>query len=231
MCVSIAAGTSKPVGSPTAECRLPLRDLEAMIDELRTERLLLRPLTLDDADAYFRVYGDPRTWEHLPSSRHTSRAMSVDAIERAIAGRLEYGFSHNAVFLREPVGALPAGAFLGSAGARMLDFDAWNLGYRFAPEAWGRGFATEAARASLTAAQTTRPDTPVTARVLGDNAASIRVIERIGLELQWRGRAARLGGSDDEHSSTPGTTTHLDRVIYADRALGDEMLDAVIALG
>lgn len=202
-----------------------------MAQTLQTERLLLRPLAIDDVDAYYAVYGDARTWEHLPGGRHTSRDESERAIRASIDSRRAYGFAHCAVVLREPLGELPAGVFLGSAGAKMLDFDAWNLGYRFAPEAWGHGFATEAATASLSAAQATRPDTPVTARVLGNNAGSIRVLERIGLELQWQGRSARLGGSDDDHPSTPGGTTHLDRVIYADRALGDETLDAVIALG
>lgn len=194
-----------------------------MIDELLTERLLLRPLTLDDVDAYFDVYGDARTWEHLPSGRHTSRAVSEEAIQSAIDGRLAYGLSHNAVVLRQPLGGLPAGVFLGSAGAKMLDFDAWNLGYRFAPAAWGHGFATEAAAVSLEAARSTRPSTPVTARVLGDNAASIRVLERIGLQRVWQGRSA---------PAPDGTgTTHLDRVIFADRALDADTLDAVIALG
>lgn len=196
-----------------------------MIDELRTERLLLRPLTLDDADAYFGVYGDPRTWEHLPSGRHRSRDVSERAIQSAIEARLAHGFSHNAVIAREPVGALPAGAFLGSAGAKMLDFDAWNLGYRFAPAAWGHGFATEAAAASLEAAQMTRPSTPVTARVLAENGASIRVLERVGLQLIWRGRSA------SEPDGADGSTTHLERLIFADRQLDDDTLDAVIALG
>lgn len=202
-----------------------------MAQTLQTARLLLRPLALDDVDAYHAVYGDARTWQHLPSGRHTRRDESERAIRSSIDSRREYGFAHCAVLLREPLGGLPAGAFLGSAGAKMLDFDAWNLGYRFAPEAWGHGFATEAATASLAAAQATRPDSPVTARVLGNNAGSIRVLERIGLELQWQGRSARLGGADDDHPSTPGGTTHLVRVIYADRPLDDETLDAVIALG
>ncbi len=133
-----------------------------MIDELRTDRLLLTPLTLDHVDAYYRVYGDPRTWEHLPSGRHTSRGESARAIERSMQSRRTYGFGHCAVVLREPVGDLAPGTFLGSAGAAMLAFDAWNLGYRLAPEAWGHGLAGEAARVSLEAARAgvPRPRSP-----------------------------------------------------------------------
>jgi len=195
-----------------------------MNDEFRTERLLLRPLTLDHVDDYHRVYGDPRTWEHQPSGRHTSRGESARAIERSMESHRAYGFGHCAVVLREPVDGLAAGTFLGSAGAAMLGVDAWNLGYRFAPEAWGHGFATEAAAVALAAARATRPETPVTARVLAVNPASVRVLERLGLDLVWSGvSSAAPAGPDD--------TTHLERMIFADRALDDETLQAVIALG
>lgn len=195
-----------------------------MTDELRTERLLLTPLTLDHVDDYFRVYGDPRTWEHLPSGRHTDRGQSARAIERSIESRRATGFGHCAVVLRTPVDALQAGTFLGSAGAAALPFDAWNLGYRFAPEAWGHGFATEAARVALAAAQAARPGTPVTARVLAANAASVRVLERLGLDLVWQGAtSAEPAGPDD--------TSHLERLVFADRSLDDATLQAVIALG
>jgi RimJ/RimL family protein N-acetyltransferase len=198
--------------------------LVSMIDELRTDRLLLTPLTLDHVDDYFRVYGDPRTWEHQPSGRHASRGESARAIERSMESRRVHGFGHCAVVLREPVGDLAPGSFLGSAGAAMLPFDAWNLGYRLAPEAWGHGLAGEAAQISLGAARRARPEIPVTARVLANNPASIRVLERLDLELVWQGasRAAPAG---------PDDTTHLERLVFSDRPLDDETLEAVIALG
>jgi ribosomal-protein-alanine N-acetyltransferase len=195
-----------------------------MIDELRTERLLLRPLTIDHVDDYFRVYGDPRTWAHLPSGRHASRGDSARAIERSMASRRAHGFGHCAVILREPTGGLAAGSFLGSAGAAMLDFDAWNLGYRFAPEAWGHGFATEAATLALSAARAARPEIPVTARVLAGNTASVRVLERLELDVVWR-------GASSDTPAGPDDTRHLERVVFADRALDADTLEAVIALG
>ena len=203
---------------------MPLQDSIEMIDELRTERLLLTPLSLDHVDDYFRVYGDPRTWEHLPSGRHTDRGQSARAIERSMESRRTTGFGHCAVVLRMPVGRLAAGTFLGSAGAAALPFDAWNLGYRFAPEAWGHGFATEAARVSLTAAQAARPDTPVTARVLAGNTGSVRVLERLELTVVWQGASSSTPTGPDD-------TTHLERLVFADRPLDDATLEAVIDLG
>jgi RimJ/RimL family protein N-acetyltransferase len=191
---------------------------------LHTERLLLTPLTLDHLDDYHRVYGDPRTWEHLPGGRHVDRAQSARAIERSMQSRRVHGFGHLAVTLREPVGDLAAGGFIGTAGAAMLPFGAWNLGYRFVPEAWGRGLAGEAAAASIEGARATAPGVPVTARVLANNPASIRVLERLDLELVWRGASSAA-------PSGPDDTTHLERLVFADRPLDAAMLDEVIALG
>jgi len=195
-----------------------------MTDDLHTDRLLLTPLTLDHVDEYHRVYGDARTWEHLPSGRHTDRGQSARAIERAMESRRTHGFGHCAVVLREPVGELRPGSFIGSAGAAMLPFGAWNLGYRLVPEAWGHGLAGEAARVSLEAAQAADPDAPVTARVLANNPASVRVLERLDLELVW-------SGTSSSAPSSPDDTTHLERLVFADRQLDAEVLDAVIALG
>ncbi|WP_344297662.1 GNAT family N-acetyltransferase [Agromyces neolithicus] len=195
-----------------------------MTDELFSERLLLRPLTIDDVDDYFRVYGDARTWQHLPGGRHTNRGDSARAIERSMLSRRTAGFGHCAVVLREPVGALRAGTFVGSAGATMLQFDAWNLGYRFAPEAWGNGLATEAAGLALAAAQSARPESPVTARVLANNPPSVRVLERLGLHLVWQGASSAAAVGPDD-------TTHLERLVFADRPLDDTILESVIALG
>jgi ribosomal-protein-alanine N-acetyltransferase len=195
-----------------------------MTDALHTERLLLTPLTLDHVDDYFRIYGDPRTWQHLPTGRHTSRGESAQAIERSVQSLRTSGFGHCAVVLRQPVGPLAPGTFVGSAGASMLPFGAWNLGYRLAPEAWGHGIAGEAAALSLTAARRAQPDAPVTARVLANNPASVRVLERLGLDLAWQ-------GASSVEPSTADDTTHLERLVFTDRPVDDDTLEAVIALG
>ncbi|MWC00126.1 GNAT family N-acetyltransferase [Agromyces seonyuensis] len=98
-----------------------------------------------------------------------------------------------------------------------------NLGYRFAPRAWGRGFAGEAARTVLAAVEAAGIRMPVTARVLADNPASIRVLDRLPLELVWRGRS--------EAGPDAPATARRERLIYADRPLETAVLDGVIALG
>jgi len=73
---------------------------------------------------------------------------------------------------------------LGFCGLKELRFDErpiLNLFYRFAPAAWGNGYATEAATSVVGWAAAHQPDRPVLARVRPDNTASHRVAVRAGL--------------------------------------------------
>ena len=56
----------------------------------------------------------------------------------------------------------------------------WNVYYRLAPSQLGHGYATEIARAGVDAAHECDPDVPVIAWILPHNAASRRVVERLG---------------------------------------------------
>ena len=57
----------------------------------------------------------------------------------------------------------------------------WNVFYRFAPETWGRGIASEAVRAGLEAARVHVPGRRFAARTRPTNEAAIRLAEAVGL--------------------------------------------------
>ncbi|WP_420369634.1 GNAT family N-acetyltransferase [Curtobacterium sp. L1-20] len=152
--------------------------------EIRTDRLLLTPLTPTDIDDVHAVFSDARTWTHLPGGRHTTRAATVDLVQRGIGGRARHGLGAWAVR------SASDHAFLGIGGVDMTAAGVWNLGYRLTPSAWGNGYATELARAAVAAAHDTAPDAPVTGRVLTNNPASAAVLDRVGLSLVWQGSTA-----------------------------------------
>lgn len=171
--------------------------------EIRTDRLLLTPVTPTDIDAVHAVYADARTWAHLPSGRHASRDQTIDLVQRKIGGRVRHGLGSWTV--RDAV----TGAVIGVGGVDMTAGGVWNLGYRLAPESWGHGYATEIARAAMTAAHDTAPGVAVTGRVLTNNPASARVLANAGLALVWQGTTA---------APTPDG---VERQAWADRVLTD----------
>jgi RimJ/RimL family protein N-acetyltransferase len=73
-----------------------------------------------------------------------------------------------------------------------------ELGYRLRPDAWGHGFATEGA-AALLADALSRPDvTRVYAHALDSNAASLRVMEKIGMRYAGPWEYKGLPGAEWE---------------------------------
>lgn len=178
--------------------------------EIRTDRLVLSPVTPADIDAVHAVFSDAGTWTHLPDGRHTSRSQTVDLVQRKIGGRVRHGLGSWTI--RDG-----SGAVIGIGGVDMTAGGGWNLGYRLVPSAWGRGYATEVARAAVTAAHDTAPGVPVTGRVLTNNPASARVLHNAGLALVWQGTTA-----------TP-TPAGVERQVWADRVLTDAQYDWLVA--
>ncbi|QQD76531.1 GNAT family N-acetyltransferase [Curtobacterium sp. YC1] len=174
--------------------------------EIRTDRLLLTPLSPADIDDVHALFSDARTWQHLPSGRHVARSSSVDMVQRKIGGRARYGLGSWAVRTASDHG------FVGVGGVDMTAVRVWNLGYRLAPDAWGQGYASEIAGAAVRAAAETDAGVPVTGRVLTNNPASAAVLRRAGLSLVWQG--------------APGVQTQaaagVEGQVWTDRALSDE---------
>jgi RimJ/RimL family protein N-acetyltransferase len=141
---------------------------------IETARLRLRPLTAHDlAEVHGVVLGDPAvTWD--------GRARSVEESREALAAKLHHvevhGFGMQAVTDRED------GAFLGWAGLQHLEGGAdVELGYYLGRPAWGRGLATELARALVAHGFDELGLERIVAVVRPDNAASRRVLAKAGL--------------------------------------------------
>lgn len=103
---------------------------------------------------------------------------------------------------------------LGHVGCGLRRGCFWDLGYRIAPSAQGRGIATAGARKATDAAHHTDPEIPVVAYLLEHNAASAHVARKVGLELQSRCPDA---GNPDPQAM---------RLTFADRPLTAAVLSA-----
>ena len=158
---------------------------------LRTARLTLRRPTAGDLPAIYTLHADPAACAHNPSD-----AVSTVAEARALYTRWDgqwrrSGYGYWTIWARGTSSG-PLG-FCGVKPATLADREVLNLFYRLAPAAWGRGFATEAARAVVAWADRHLTGWPVVARVRPANVASQRVAQRAGLV-----RAAHLDEAGDD---------------------------------
>ena len=103
-------------------------------------------------------------------------------MEKAIKSRIKnyatYGYGRWATFLKRE------NIFIGWSGLAYLpEFDEIDLGYRFLPEHWGLGYATEASQAILEYGFNQLNLKKIIAIALKENEASIRVMEKVGMEF------------------------------------------------
>ena len=147
------------------------------LTELRTERLRLRlrAPTLADMPRLVALSTDPRVNRHSPSGPPTE-AQSRAAVRETIDAWRRDGIGH---WLVEHDGRLA-----GVTGVRPIKLDGdlyWNVYYRFAPETWGKGIASEALRAALAAARDHLPGRPFVVRTRPTNDAAMQLAQAVGL--------------------------------------------------
>ncbi|MFP2930438.1 GNAT family N-acetyltransferase [Pyxidicoccus sp. 3LG] len=146
-----------------------------------TERLLLRRVQETDLDAVFILHSDPETNRFNPSGPLRSMDAARERLAMWLGDWARHGVGYWAVERLDAPGAV-----VGFGGVRHKELQGQqvlNLYYRFVPQAWGSGYATEVSRVALALARTHVPDVPVVALISQKNAPSIRVAERLGMRL------------------------------------------------
>lgn len=150
--------------------------------ELRTERLALRRWREADLATFAALNADPAVTEFLVGP--LTRAESDDMVARIEGTFDERGFGLWAVEVAAD--GPDAGAFAGFVGLWPTGFQAHftpavEVGWRLARAHWGRGYATEAARASLADGFARLGLPEVVSFTAAVNVRSRRVMERLGM--------------------------------------------------
>lgn len=160
---------------------------------IQTPRLLLRELTDADHEALYEMYRDPRMNRYLGGPPPPRDEYWAGVRETWPAYYARHGFGLWAAVRRED------GRLMGRCGLlsqKVDDERHVEVAYALAPEFWGRGYATEAARASRDHAFRTLDAPHVISLILPDNTPSIRVAERNGMRFwktaEFRGRHPRV---------------------------------------
>lgn len=147
---------------------------------LSTARLELRPVGLDDASLMLAIWNDPAFVRNVGDRGIRSLEQARDAI-RAGALRLfeEYGYGPFSMTRRDD------GTQVGICGLFKRDvLDAPDIGFAVLPDYCGQGFAGEAAAAIVEHARRDLELEMLTAIVSPGNAASIGLIEKLGLRFE-----------------------------------------------
>ncbi len=164
------------------------------MSRLSTGRLLLRPLAPSDVDALAAMNADSRVMQYLPGvlSREESEAM----VERIAAHWERHGFG--AWALEAPGSASFVGlAGLGVPTAVLPCGPCIEILWRLAFEHWGRGYATEAARAILEFGFRQLRIEEIVSFTVPANARSRAVMERLGMSHSERDDFDHPGLPDD----------------------------------
>lgn len=174
-----------------------------------TSRLLLRRWRDFDREPFARINADPRVMQHYPAplTRQESDAM-IDRIEARFADR---GYSLWAAELSA------TSEFIGYIGLSVPAFEAHftpcvEIGWRLAAEHWGKGLATEGARAVLDHAFNHLHLPEIVSFTATANTRSERVMQRLGM--------THNPADDFDHPSLPEGHPLRRHVLYRKTASG-----------
>jgi [ribosomal protein S5]-alanine N-acetyltransferase len=146
---------------------------------LETERLILREYVEDDAPAFFRLNSDPEVMRYVPDEPMTSVDQAREIlITHPMADYAQHGFGRLACVLKA------TGEHIGFCGLKYLkEIDDIDLGFRFLPEHWGKGLGTESARGVVRYGFNELSLGHIVGLAEPDNHASIRVLEKAGMQF------------------------------------------------
>ena len=153
----------------------------ADLPELETERLLLRKMRLDDAEAMFAYASDPEVTRYVLWDTHRSIEDTEEFLRFATEGYERGDFGGWGVVLKD------SGVFVGTCGldaGYAPEHARAELGYVLSREHWGRGLMPEAARAVIRFGFVRMKLNRIEARCIAENAASARVMEKAGMTYE-----------------------------------------------
>ena len=152
--------------------------------ELETSRLRLRQWRDDDVESLYAMTSDPEVQAHFPSVQDRDKSLVMFERLRDLIDEKGWGFW--AVEIKD------GRKFAGFCGIKEVNFDApfcpaVEVGWRFAREHWGKGYATEAGRASIAFGFEELGLDEIVAFLVVTNRRSAAVCERLGMTRDLTG--------------------------------------------
>lgn len=138
----------------------------------------MRPFRKEDAGDLFELNSDPEVLRYTGDPPFDS----IKQAEEFVANYDHYekhGYGRWAVIKKED------DKFIGWCGLKLNEQNHIDIGFRFSQNEWGKGYATEAAKATMLFGFNTLGMKEIIARAAEENKASLRVIEKLGMEF-WK---------------------------------------------
>ena len=148
---------------------------QLIIPRLETERLVLRELRDGDLEEYAPMMADPEVARYLGDGRTQTRDEAWRSIAMLVGHWHLRGYGMWAVTERERDHMIGRVGFFYPEG-----WPGFEIGWTFGRGAWGKGYATEAARRVLAYGFEEMGRKEIISVIHPDNKASIRVAEKIG---------------------------------------------------
>lgn len=165
--------------------------ISRMTDILQTPRLILRELTVDDADFILQLLNEPEYIINIGDrgvrTHHEARGYLQN---KMIPSYSRNGFGLYLVELKDDATPIGCCGLINRDGIPDID-----IGYAFLAEYHGFGYATEAAQAVMTFGQEEQGLKRIVAITAVDNDGSINVLKKIGLQFEG---LITLPGEDEE---------------------------------
>ena len=159
-----------------------------MVHRIETERLILRTVTVDDADAIFVWASDPEVNKYMIYNLHPNTDATREWIKtRDINGKEEFDLG----FVLKETGEL-----IGQGGlVYREEQDAWEIGYNLRKDYWGQGLVPEAIHAIIDYVDKEKGIRALIGVFAKENCKSRRVMEKLGLTYLEDCQYSKLDGS------------------------------------
>ncbi len=171
-----------------------MSEMKHLPPTLETERLILRPITIEDKSAIYKWAGDPSVAKYMIYPIYQSED-DADIWLRDLYVKekeLDYGFVWK-----------ETGELIGSGGIYYKpEKDSWSLGYNIRQDMWGKGIAVEACKKIFAFAKEEYGARVIRANFAIDNSKSRRVMEKLGMTYLEDTEYTKLDGSETFKAKT-----------------------------
>jgi RimJ/RimL family protein N-acetyltransferase len=153
------------------------KEVRSSLPVIETTRLRLRMFRPEDLDDLAGMFSDPQVMRYVADGKPAGRDVAQKALTSVIDHWRREGFGRWAAEDKD------SSQFVGFGGLRSL-FGMPEVVYHFARLHWGKGLATELARASLRYGFEEHRFERIVAVAKPENAASIHVMEKLGMRYE-----------------------------------------------